>query len=183
MTETQLPKPNWTDADTEALFATIGRYVVIFQWAEAKLDQILLLGWGQEAWTSGQAKLAGMTNFEKVKATEELVLNSPDFAKIRTHHPEWCTEFESLIKRLHIERARRNSLVHSQYLFEFVDSGLGAPLRSNRRKQDGKSTFDQEHLTKAAQEKLLSDLGQLAMDVNFAYVQLIHAYQAKWPNP
>jgi len=38
----------WPDADTEALFATIGRYLLTFQWIEGKLDQILLLGWGED---------------------------------------------------------------------------------------------------------------------------------------
>lgn len=173
---TPLPKPAWTDADTEAMFATIGRYVIFFQWMEGKLDQILLLGWGYENWTTSQAKLAKMTNSEKVSAVRALVLNSPDFSRVHTR-PDWCANFELLIQRLDDERARRNSLVHSQYLFEFVDIGL-ASLKSHRQKVDGKATLDQQHLTKPAQEKLLNDLIRLAMDVNFAHVQLIHDYKA-----
>lgn len=171
-----LPNLAWTDADTEAMFATIGRYVIFFQWVEGKLDQILLLGWGHENWTASQDKLAKMSNFEKVSSVREIVLNSPDFSRVHTR-PEWCANFEFLIQRLNDERTRRNSLVHSQYLFEFVEIGL-APLKSHRQKVGGKATFDQQHLSKPAQEKLLDDLIRLAMDVNFAHVQLIHDYKA-----
>lgn len=176
MTEIPLQNPTWTDADTEALFATIGRYLIIFQWIESKLDQILLLGWGYENWAPGQAQLAKMKNFEKIDAVRKLVLTSPDFARVHTR-PDWCANFELLINRLHDERARRNSLVHSQYLFDFVEIGL-APLRSHRQAVDGQVMFDRQHLTKADQTKLLIDLGQLAMNVNFLHVQLIHDYKS-----
>jgi hypothetical protein len=179
MPVTPLQHPAWSDADTEAMFATVGRYVIIFQLVEGTLDEILLLGWGYENWADNQAKLARLSNCKKVNELKNLVLNSPEFARVHTR-PDWCADFKLLIGRLHDERARRNSLVHSQYLFEFVDAGL-PPLRSHRKKVkkvDGEVTFDQQHLTKAAQEKLLSDLAQLAVDVNFTHVQLIHDYKA-----
>jgi hypothetical protein len=166
----------WTEADTDAMFANIGRYLIIFQWVEGVLDQILLLGWGQENWEAGQAKLAKMKNYEKVNAVDELVLNSVDFSRVHTR-PQWCSNFKLLIARLHGERERRNSLVHSQYLFEFADLGL-SPLRSSRRKVDGSVQFDQEYLTKVIQEKLLSNLTLLAMDIGFTHTQLIHDYKA-----
>jgi len=167
----------WTDADTEALFATVGRYLIFFQWVEGKLDQILLLAWGHENWVASQTKLAKMQNFDKVNAVRDAVLTSPDFARVHTR-PDWCASFDLLIERLHKERARRNALVHSQYLFEFVEVGF-APLRSHREKVDGRAIFDQQELTKTAQEKLLGDLVQLAMDVNFTHVQLVHDYRAR----
>jgi hypothetical protein len=69
----------WSGGDTEAMFATVGRYVMIFQWVESIVDLILLLGWGHENWKESQAKLARLTNFEKLEAAENLVLSSPDF--------------------------------------------------------------------------------------------------------
>ena len=176
MTETSTSGGAWTEADTEALFNTIGRYVIIFQWIESILDQILLLAWGYENWADSQAKLAKMKNEEKVDAVKEVVLTSPDFTRVHTR-PKWCAAFESVICRLHEERMRRNAIVHSQYLFEIADAGL-APLRSKRGKSEGKATFDQQPLTKEDQKKLIGDLAQLAMDVNFVKVQLVHDYQA-----
>lgn len=171
-----MKNPVLTEADTEAMFATIGRYLIIFQRVEGVLDQILLLGWGQENWETGQAKLAKMKNYEKVKAVDELVLDSIDFSRVHTR-PQWCSNFRLLIARLHAERERRNSLVHSQYLFEFADFGL-SPVRSSRRKVDGGVQFDREYLTKGIQEKLLCNLALLAIDIGSTHTQLIHDYQA-----
>ena len=171
----------WTDADTEALFATIGRYLLTFQWIEGKLDQILLLGWGEDNRTASQARLAGMRNFEKINAVKELVLNSPDFARVHTR-PDWCTEFELLIEHLHNERSRRNTLIHSQYLFRFTEIGL-PPIMSHRQRLDGEPKFIRQILDKDAQQKLLNDLGKLVIDINFTLVQLIHDYEAPFvPN-
>jgi hypothetical protein len=176
MTETSSSGAGWTETDTETLFATIGRYVIIFQWIEGVLDQILLLAWGHENWADSQAKLAKMKNEDKVDSVKEVVLASPDFTRVHTR-PEWCAAFESVIYRLHEERKRRNVIVHSQYLFEFADAGL-APLRSKRGRLEGQATFDQQALTKEVQEKLIGDVAQLAVDVNFVKVQLVHDYQA-----
>ena len=133
------PQPAWTDADADALFATIGRYVILFQWIEGLLDQILLLAWGHENRADGQARLAKMRNFDKVEVVRDVVFNSPDFARVHTR-PEWCSKFEALILRLHKERERRNGLVHSQYLFEFVEIG-SPPMRSDCKRAEGEVVF------------------------------------------
>ncbi|MBY5585061.1 hypothetical protein [Rhizobium leguminosarum] len=169
-------KPAWTDADSEAMFATIGRYIVIFQWIEGKLDEILLLGWGHENWEPSQVKLAKMTNSEKVKALRAIVSDSEEFARARTRS-DWMAVFERLIERLHAERERRNSLAHSQYLFEFAAAGE-PPLRSLRQRGSDGAGFSQEWFSNSAQEKMMAELSQLALDVNFTHVQLVHDYTA-----
>lgn len=180
MAEADTPEPGWTDADTEALFATVGKYVIFFQWIEGVLDQILLLAWDHDNWEASQAKLAKMANEQKVDAVRETVLSSADFARVHTR-PEWCAHFVSVIERLHTERRRRNAIVHSQYLLEFADAGL-APLRSNRRRAEGQAVFDRQELTRATQDELLREVVQLAMALNFVHVQLVHDYRAP-PEP
>lgn len=165
-----------SEADTEAMFATIGRYLVIFQWIEGKLDQILLLAWGFENCEANQSRLAKMSNFEKTCALRDIVLASPDFSRIHTR-TEWRAGFEILISRLHEERSRRNVLVHSQYLFELVAAGL-PPLQSHRMRNDGKATFHQQSLTRSTQKQLLDELVRLAADVSHTHVQLVHDYKA-----
>jgi hypothetical protein len=166
----------WTEADTERLFTSIGKYVIIFQWMEGVLDQILLLAWGHENWDSSQSKLAKMTNEKKVDTVKKVVLASSDFARVHTR-PEWCRHFESVMARLHKERLRRNRLVHSQYLLEFADAGL-APLSSHRTRLEGEPVFAREELTKEFQTTLLGEVAQLALDLNFIRVQLVHDYRA-----
>ena len=99
----------WTDDDLDAMFSVFGRYFIMFQWIESKLDQILLLGWGQENMAAGGERLACMRNADKVDAVRELVFRSPDFSRVHSR-PEWCREFEKTIQRLHDERRRRNEL-------------------------------------------------------------------------
>jgi len=180
VTEAGASRAAWTDADTEALFAALGRYVIVFQWIEGVLDQILLLAWGHENWGSSQAKLAKMKNKQKVDAVKKVVLKSSDFARVHTR-PEWCAHFVSVIERLHAERMLRNAIMHSQYLFQLADAGLSAPLSSNRRMLEGlegKAVFDQQELTKERQTEILRDVAQLAIEVNFLHVQLVHDYRA-----
>jgi hypothetical protein len=170
--------PKWTDEDTETLFTTLGKYWIIFQWIESLLDKLMLLAWGNENWTASQKKLAGMSNVQKIECVESLVLTTSDFARVHTR-PEWVSHFKSVIESLHTERKRRNSIIHSQILFEFADKGLGPPLLSIRTKSDTEADrFERHWLSKEYQDKMLADLGELAMQMNFVYVQLLHDFQA-----
>jgi len=156
----------------DELFAMIGRYVITFQWLEGKIDQCLLLLWGYDNWSHNQARLAAMSNQQKVDALLEAFHTAPSNARGRTR-PDWVAAFETLIERLHDTRRQRNALLHSQYLFDF--QALGQPvLRSHRRRQAGDVYFDQEGLSKEAQDKMLQHLADLCVEVNFAQTQLIH---------
>ena len=52
------------------------------------------------------------------------------------------------------------------------------PLRSIRTKGSTDKPFDQEYITKAVQDQLLHRIGELAFQVNFLHVQLVHDYKA-----
>jgi hypothetical protein len=84
MADQKTLRPKWTEADSDELFAAIGRYFIIFQSIEGKLDLILLLGWGHENWAASHDKLARMRNVDKVNAVHDMVLQSPDFARVHT---------------------------------------------------------------------------------------------------
>ena len=176
MTETpdETP-PRWTDADTDALFSTLGKYWVIFQSIEAQLDKLILLAWGSENWSKSQAKLRKMSNQEKIKCVESLVLKSSDFARVHTR-PDWLAHFKSVAATLHQERESRNALTHSQILFEFADKGLGPPLLSVRVKGD--DMFERHWLSKEFQHTILVRISKLYYEMNFIYVQLLHDFQA-----
>jgi hypothetical protein len=181
MSEAKDATPKWIDDDAEALFATLGKYWIIFQWIEGKLDMLMLLAWGHENWNASQTKLARMTNAQKIDSVASIVLTTPGFARVHTR-PDWVSHFKSVIAALHTERKRRNSMTHSQILFEFADKGLGPPLMSTRMKASGgDEPFERHWLSKDFQQKMLAEIGELAMQVNFFYVQLIHDYQAAHP--
>jgi hypothetical protein len=165
---------------SEELFGTVGRYVILFQWLEGVVDQCLLLLWGHENLTAGQLRLAGMTNQQKVDALRREFHENPANARGRTR-PDWIAWFETLIERLHQERRRRNSLLHSQYLFDLVEIGLPI-LQSDHRKQDGKGIFEQKYLTPEVQRVLQDDLAHLAFETGLAHRQLIADYRATMPD-
>jgi hypothetical protein len=177
MSEQNSEQPLWTEEDSEHLFATLGKYWVIFQQIESQLDKLLLLAWGHENWTRSQRKLAGMTNAAKVKAVKSVVLTTADFARAHTR-PEWIAHFRSVLEALDAERKRRNSIIHSQVLFEFADKGLGPPLASSRTGGAGEKIFERHWLSREYQTELLAQLAKLCWDMNFAYVQLVHDYNA-----
>jgi hypothetical protein len=167
----------WKDENYETLFANIGKYVVIFQSIEALVDQLLLLAWGQNNWAGSQRRLAGMTNDRKIRTLASEVLGSSDFKRVHTR-PDWVSHFQTVVERLHSERQFRNSLVHSQILFEFAEKGLGPPLLSFRAKEGSDAKFDRRWLTKEFQNEMLQQVGRLCFDMNFVYMQLLHDFQA-----
>jgi len=178
------PVSEWRDIDgtsrrgpstqdpANALFVTVGQYVVMFQWIEGLIEQSLLLLWCDTPRPNNLHRLAGMTNQQKVDALKKAFQSSPANARGRTRL-DWTARFEQLTERLHTARHRRNELLHSQYLFEFLQ--IGQPvLRSNRRRAGGEERFEQEHLGAAAQAALLAELAMLGSDLSLAYSQLIH---------
>ncbi len=176
MTGTVGIERSWTDEDTELLFANIGKYLVIFQHIETRLDQILLLAWGYESKASSRARLANMNNEKKIEAVRSEVKSSPKLARVHTR-PDWLENFEATIQRLHVERKLRNRLVHSHILFEFTEIGL-PPLASKRSISKGKATLSQLNLDKEFMKNLMDNIAKLAWDVGFIHGQLVHDYEA-----
>lgn len=166
----------WSETDTEALFANLGRYLFAFQWIEGMLDEILLMAWGFDNWRRSQCKLAQMTTEKKIKSVVKAVLESPHFRRVHAR-PEWCTRFKKVMERLNIERECRNGIMHSQFLFEFCEIG-GAPVRSRRLKGELAGEFEQQALTTEVQSELIKRILALGMDLGFIEVQLRHDYQS-----
>ena len=75
-----------TEADTEGLFTSIGKYVIIFQCIEGVPTKSFSL-LGATIWASSQSKLVKMTNGEKVDTVKKVVFASSDFAR--------CTRVQS----------------------------------------------------------------------------------------
>jgi hypothetical protein len=179
MSKVENTTSGWTDADTESLFSVLGKYWISFQWVEGLLDQSLLLAWDHDNWAASQKKLAKMSNAQKINELEKVVLNSPDFARVHKR-PEWVERFKSFMKALHEERERRNTITHSQILFDLAERGLGPPLLSNRVKlKGGEASFEQNYLSKEFQNEMLGRIAKLAFEMNFICVQLRHDYRAQ----
>jgi hypothetical protein len=63
--------------------------------------------------------------------------------------------FFARIERLHAERRRRNALLHSQFLFEFLK--IGQPPSSNRVRGENQIEFTQQNLDRAFPNGAVAD--------------------------
>ncbi len=178
MSEAGGVRHEWEEEEYEKLFASIGKYIVFFQSIEAKVDQLLLLAWGHENWQASQRRLAGMSNDDKIQTLVSEVLVSVDFKRVHSR-PDWVSHFKAVVERLNSERKFRNSLVHSQILFEFAEKSLGPPLLSYRGKDGQNAKFHQNWLTTEFQKEMVGRVAILSFDINFVYVQLLHDFQAE----
>ena len=160
---------SWTDNETEKFFSFIGKHVIYCQFIEDQLDQIILLAYGHENWEKTQNKISRMDFKKKEDEVRSVVLEKDLFGQLQSH-VQWCKQFQDLMDEVAFERQRRNSIVHSQFLFHFIESGM-PPLRSNLRKQETE-WFD---LSKA--DEILKGIGELIFKISQARVQLIHVYK------
>lgn len=157
------------EAAVERLLATIGRYALGFQAVESIVEECLQLLWGHDHFAENHARLARMTNQQKVDALLQQFRENPKNARGR-NRPEWVARFEGLIARLHAERQRRNSILHSQYLYDFVR--IGHPVMQIDRRGENTDWTDER------QNELLRTLAVLAFDTGQARIQLVHGYGA-----
>lgn len=169
---TPQPQDPKISAEIASLCQFIGTYVVVFQDIESKLDQIIALAIGLERWHVSQGVLSFLSHAQKI----ELVLSTLQSSALADGdpiHAEWLASFEKLIQRLKEEATRRNKIVHSLYLFDFMDIG-GPPIRSKKRRKRGEVGLDQEPIDPAFIASATSRVAELVFDLGMALVQLRH---------
>jgi hypothetical protein len=129
---------------------------------DTTVEEIIRLGYGFSNRTKTNIELTRMSNERKVTHLAELMNSSAYFERLRTLSG-WKERTDHLVDLLHKQRHRRNALLHSNYLFEFI--GLDLPvLRSDHVKFEGKASLEQEFLSAP---RLRLELSQLA---NFCFV-------------
>lgn len=163
------------DSDAyEKLSLFIGRYILTFQYVESKIDQMLLLATDLNRWHVGQTLLARMGYRQKVDALSAIV-HSSKIARGTEHQRAWTESFDRLVKRLQDEGTRRNDIVHSLHMFEFVK--IGAPVLRSRRSSNSKGfTVRNVEVDETEFDKIMAQIAMLFIDANFAHVQLVHWY-------
>lgn len=174
-----MTKNRWEDDpvaidEANRVYSFLGRYVISFQWLEGQIDQILLLARGHQNWEETHKWLSKLKNFEKINAFRDLVQDDVSFCRVQIDG--WYEHFKQVADRLDRERIRRNSILHAQFLFDFLVIGCPA-MQVNVRRQGNNVEFTQENLSPARCEEILNELAKLAIDLNFICVQLRHVYR------
>ena len=155
--------------DARKLFEFIGTYVVIFQDIEAKLDQV-------EQSHIGEYIISTLSNSQKVDFVQAIIKSSA-IANGDPFRTEWLASFYELVQRLRVEGTRRNSIVHSVYILDFMEIGA-PPLRSKRKRKRAAPGFDQEEIDAQFITRAISEIAELSFDVGMAFTQLVH-----WSEP
>jgi hypothetical protein len=80
--------------------------------------------------------------------------------------------------RVDSECVRRNALLHSSYLFDFLVIGQPIVQTHLEKKQMDETGFNlnQNDLTEERQEEILMELGKLSVDFGFCCTQLRFSY-------
>lgn len=98
---------------TERFFKFVGQYVIRFQCLEGKIDDVFLLALGHDGCEQAFAWLAQQTNDKKIDAFRDLISAGEPFAPVGVDG--WGASVQSVIDRLHVERHRRNGILHARF--------------------------------------------------------------------
>ena len=159
-------------AEIERLFQFIGSYVVVFQDVESKLDQIIQLAIGHDRWHVSHGVTALLSNSQKIDLVQSVVHSSA--IRDGTQPREvWVESFDQIIQRLRAEATRRNKIVHSLYIFDFMKVGQ-PPLRSKRTRRKSGISFDRENVDTAYISMATAEVAALSFDIGMVLVQLRH---------
>ncbi|MGJ4890157.1 hypothetical protein ACQR1Y_18290 [Bradyrhizobium sp. HKCCYLRH3099] len=159
-------------AEIERLFQFIGAYVVAFQDVESKLDQIIQLAIGLDRPHVSHCVIRTLSNSQKTDLIQSVV-HSSEVADGSPSQRAWLASFDEVLKRLRAEASRRNKIVHSMYIFDFMEIGC-APLRSKRTRKVGELSFDQEQVDASYINEATTEVVELSFDAGMLLVQLRH---------
>ena len=171
-----MTRGRWEDdpaaiAEAERFYRFMGEYVVSFQWFEAKMEEVIFLARGEKAFDETRTWLAEANLVDKINAFHEL---ADDKSLFDTSDVKgWSERLRLAAERVHGERKRRNRLLHSKFLFDFL--AIGSPvIRTNARRRDGRLSFEREDLSIERCDEIMHEMAALAMEFNMLCVQLVH---------
>lgn len=155
----------------EQLYSFIGKYVISFQWLEGILDQVYSLSYNLRKKADVDAELATLSFAQKSVAVKELILTSDAFAGGRTIEG-WPQRIEEFFRRLDNERERRNAIMHSQYLFDFL--AIGQPPMRARRQRGNRERYVYEDMSIDNIDRILQEMAELCWEANLIHMQCLH---------
>ena len=163
------------------VYQRIGEFAVSFQWIENKLREIgwFILDPERSQWPP--SGLRNLTNEKLVDKVHQLFVQA--LPKCRLPHDleaDFAESFASAAQALHQLRRDRNRILHSAFIELKAGCEVQGVLRSNPKiqtdEETGEALFDQEVLTAESFSKEMKAMGDLAIFLNRAYVQLISRY-------
>ncbi len=164
-----------------AIYQRIGEFAVSFQWIENKLREI---GWfilDPERNELPPKGLRNLTNYNLIKEVDDLFLGAvPKCQLSKELETDLINSFRKCVANLHKIRKDRNRIMHSAYIEISAGGDVQAIMRSNPQlgidEETGETMFDQEILTPNSFSQEMALMGEIALVLNRAYMQLIQRY-------
>jgi len=167
--------------DEGLVYRRIGEFAVSFQWLENKLREI---GWfimdpDRKDWPP--KGLRALTNEKLIDKVHELFLQAlPQCTLDKELEADFKTSFAACTDVLHQLRRDRNRILHSAFIELKAGGEVVGLMRSNPRltidEETGSVLFDQEMLKPESFAVEMRKMGEAAMFLNRAYMQLIHRF-------
>ncbi|UWR27373.1 hypothetical protein K3757_05380 [Sulfitobacter sp. S223] len=155
--------------EAEKVYAFIGIYVISFQWFEDKIDEIFTLGKGVTNSKTTLNWLVKKTFSDKIKAFHKFAIDD-EFFRLAPQK-DWYDELDIILKQLDEERIRRNGLLHSNFIFDFL--AIGQPVISNQvKKENGVAQIHNHELSVEVRDGILQELADLSFRFSMVCMQL-----------
>ena len=163
------------------IYQRIGEFTVSFQWLENKMREIgwFILDPDRKDWPP--KGLRNLTNEKLIDKVHELFLQAlPQCALDAALEAEFTESFAACAEELHRLRRGRNRILHSAFIELKAGGEVIGLMRSNPKlaldEETGDVLYDQEMLTPESFANEMRRMGEAAMFLNRAYLQLIHRY-------
>lgn len=167
--------------DEGLVYQRIGEFAVSFQWLENKLREI---GWfimdpDRKDWPP--KGLRSLTNEKLIDKVHELFLQALPQCKLGEElEADFRTSFAACAEALHQLRHDRNRILHSAFIELKAGGEVVGLMRSNPRltmdEETGRVLFDRELLKPDSFTAEMQRLGEAAMFLGRAHIQLIHRF-------
>jgi hypothetical protein len=126
---------------------------------------------GLDRWHVGTKVVARLSVSDKIDLLSSILFSSR-LASGSDMQQKWLASFQEIVAELKSENARRNKLVHSLYLFDFIE--IGHPvMRSKRTRRSGSKELDQEYIDENYAAEAAEKVAELCFDVGMVRRQLI----------
>ncbi len=167
--------------DEGLVYQRIGEFTVSFQWLEHKLREI---GWfimdpDRKDWPP--QGLRALTNEKLIDKVHELFLEALPQCKLEQElEADFKTSFAACAEALHQLRRDRNRILHSAFIELKAGGEVAGLMRSNPRvtidEETGSVLYGQEMLKPESFANEMRTMGESAMFLSRAYIQLIHRF-------
>lgn len=167
--------------DESLVYQRIGEFAVSFQWLENKLREI---GWfimdpDRKDWPP--KGLRELTNEKLIDKVHKLFLQALPPCRLEQElEADFKTSFEACAEALHQLRRDRNRILHSAFIELKAGGEVVGLVRSNPRvtidEETGSVLYDQEMLRPESFANDMQRMGEAAIFLNRAYIQLIHRF-------